>query len=82
MEVDMVMEEGDGRLLGIEVKAAATVTNRDFNGLRRLQRVAGGRFHRGVLLYDGEHLSSLRGWAIRRSCQPTVGGMPNSSMTL
>ena len=54
-EVDIVMEDGDGRLLGIEVKAAATVTNRDFNGLRRLQRVAGKQFHRGVLLYDGEH---------------------------
>lgn len=58
-EVDMVMEDGDGRLLGIEVKAAATVTNRDFNGLRRLQRVAGERFYRGVLLYDGEHLLSF-----------------------
>ena len=58
-EVDIVMEDGDGRLLGIEVKAAATVTNRDFNGLRRLQRVAGERFHRGVLLYDGKHLLSF-----------------------
>lgn len=55
-EVDIVMENGDGRLLGIEVKAAATVVNKDFNGLRRLQRVAGERFHRGILLYDGQHI--------------------------
>lgn len=58
-EVDMVLEDGDGRLLGIEVKAAATVIDRDFNGLRRLRRVAGGQFQRGVLLYDGEHLLSF-----------------------
>lgn len=55
-EVDIVMENGGKRLLGIEVKAAATVVNKDFNGLRRLQRVAGKRFHRGILLYDGEYL--------------------------
>lgn len=69
-EVDMVMENGDGRLVGVEVKAAATVVNKDFNGLRRLQRIAGERFHRGILLYDGEHMlpfgDGMRAVPIRR----------------
>ena len=33
-EVDIVLEREDGTIAGIEVKAAATVTSRDFAGLR------------------------------------------------
>jgi hypothetical protein len=40
--------------VGVEVKAAATVTTRDFRGLRRLKDAAGARFIAGVVLYDGE----------------------------
>jgi hypothetical protein len=53
MEVDMVVECA-GRLAGIEVKAAATVTSDDFKGLRKLQAAAQKRFAAGVVLYDGE----------------------------
>jgi predicted AAA+ superfamily ATPase len=52
-EVDVVVERGRD-LAGVEVKAAATVTSRDFRGLRRLQEAAGSRFTGGVVLYDGE----------------------------
>lgn len=55
-EVDIVIQDENGRLAGIEVKAAGTVGDRDFNGLRRLQRVSEGRFHAGILLYDGEYV--------------------------
>jgi predicted AAA+ superfamily ATPase len=57
-EVDVVLERG--RLLaGVEVKAAATVTAKDFRGLRRLQDAAGPRFVSGVVLYDGETRASF-----------------------
>ena len=49
------MVERSGRFLaGIEIKAGATVTERDFRGLRRLQRLANDQFVAGILLYDGE----------------------------
>ena len=52
-EVDLVLEGDDGRLVGIEVKAAAGVGGPDFKGLEALREVAGKRFHRGVVLYTG-----------------------------
>lgn len=53
-EVDIVIERGARGVAGIEVKAAATVTDADFRGLRKLQEAAGKRFAAGVVLYDGE----------------------------
>ncbi len=52
-EVDIVMECG-GRVVGVEVKAAATVTARDFSGLRKLAAVESDRFALGVVFFDGE----------------------------
>lgn len=54
-EVDIVVEDQEGRIAGIEVKAAATVGPRDFSGLNKLSAAAGKRYAGGVLLYDGEH---------------------------
>ena len=53
-EVDIVIETGSRSVVGVEVKAAATVTQSDFRGLRKLASAAGNRFARGVVLYDGE----------------------------
>jgi predicted AAA+ superfamily ATPase len=52
-EVDLVLERPDGLLLGIEVKAGATVETRDLRGLRALADAAGDRFARGIVLYTG-----------------------------
>ena len=41
-------------MAGIEVKAAATVSEADFRGLRKLRDAAGPRFAHGVVLYDGD----------------------------
>ena len=54
-EVDIVMEDRRGRVVGIEVKASATVTARDFAGLRRLSEACGDRFVLGLVLHDHEH---------------------------
>ncbi len=52
-EVDLVLEDRAGRLVGIEVKGAASVGRRDFRGLKTLTALAGDRFVRGVVLYTG-----------------------------
>lgn len=52
-EVDIVLEDRAGTLVGIEVKASATVHAHDFKGLRALMEITGKRFHRGILLYTG-----------------------------
>lgn len=55
-EVDAVLEARDGRVVGVEVKASATVGSKDFAGLRALQEDAGERFQRGVVLYTGQQV--------------------------
>ena len=52
-EVDVVLEDGAGRVVGVEVKANSRVTSADFAGLRHLAEAAGRRFVRGILLYIG-----------------------------
>jgi len=51
--VDLVLEADDGRVVGIEVKASASVGPHDFAGLEALREEAGARFHRGLVLYTG-----------------------------
>jgi predicted AAA+ superfamily ATPase len=58
-EVDIVIENEAGELVGIEVKAAATVTATDFKGLRKLAGAAGGAMKLGLILYDGEQVVSF-----------------------
>lgn len=59
IEVDFVLENAAGELVGIEVKAAASVTRRDFAGLDRIAASAGAAFMQGILLYDGEQTLSF-----------------------
>ena len=55
-EIDFLVERDDGALLGIEVKAAATVKPEDFRHLRWFkERLAKGRRFVGALLYAGGH---------------------------
>lgn len=58
-QVDVVIENAAGHLIGVEVKAAATVKDRDLRGLRKLSSQAGGQFKMGVLLYDGDETMPL-----------------------
>lgn len=53
-EVDFVLEDRSGRIVGVEVKAAGTVREADFKGLRTLRSLVGDRFVRGIVLYTGE----------------------------
>lgn len=58
-EVDLVLERGGRQILGVEVKAAGTVTAADCRGLRKLASLAGRQFCGGVILYDGESSASF-----------------------
>jgi predicted AAA+ superfamily ATPase len=53
-EVDFVLERTPGSIVGIEVKASATVRPDDFKGLIRLRGATGAEFALGVLLHDGD----------------------------
>ena len=52
-EVDLVLEDAAGRLVGVEVKSTASPTAADFRGLRALAERTEERFVRGVLLHTG-----------------------------
>ena len=52
-EVDIVLERADSRIVGVEVKASATVRPENFRGLAALADFAGSAFEHGVLFYGG-----------------------------
>lgn len=54
LEVDAVIETPDGRVIGVEVKAGATVRTEDLAGLRNLASLLGDRFVCGYVLYTGQ----------------------------
>lgn len=56
-EVDLVIEDRRGRIIGIEIKASATVRADDFRGLRQLQEAVGDRFIRGLVLHDHDRVT-------------------------
>ncbi|GGO14419.1 hypothetical protein GCM10010116_29040 [Microbispora rosea subsp. aerata] len=53
VEVDAVLENRQGRVVGIEVKASSTVRADDFRGLRHLADRLGDDFVAGVVFYTG-----------------------------
>ena len=59
VEVDVIIENAMGDCFAIEVKAAATLSAKDFAGLKRFQSVADDRFRIGILLYDGDHTTAF-----------------------
>ena len=65
LEVDFVLESAAGNLIGVEVKAAATIKKQDLKGLKKLAHLGGEQFKMGVLLYDGKETMPLgdRIWA-------------------
>jgi len=58
IEVDIVMTRGS-KTWGVEVKAAASLTDGDGKGLKRLADRCGDDFQRGLLLYTGQDILPL-----------------------
>lgn len=55
-EIDLLLEDERGRVAGIEVKAAATVQEKDIRVLLELAVALGRKFTRGVILYTGDRV--------------------------
>ena len=53
-EVDIVIENEAGEIVGVEVKASASVGANDFKGLRALKQTVGKKFRRGIVVYVGK----------------------------
>jgi uncharacterized protein len=53
-EVDLVLEDGRGRVVGVEVKASATLRGEDLNGLKALAALSGDAWVGGVVFYGGD----------------------------
>ncbi len=51
-EVDLVIEDEARNVVGVEVKASANVSSRDFSGMRVLAEACGDRFIRGIILCE------------------------------
>jgi predicted AAA+ superfamily ATPase len=58
VEVDIVLEQA-GAVAGVEIKAAATIMERDFRGLKKLRETTGEQFAAGVVLYDGQSVAGF-----------------------
>ena len=54
IEVDLVLEFDDGRVIAVEVKAGSRIAGRDLNGLKALRDALGARFVAGVALHTGQ----------------------------
>jgi predicted AAA+ superfamily ATPase len=53
-EVDVIIERPSGEIIGVEVKASATVRAHDFKGLVHMRERVGKRLAAGIVLYAGE----------------------------
>lgn len=52
-EVDLVLEDSQGRLVAIEVKKTSSPAPNDFDAMRRMRDAVGDRFLRGILFHQG-----------------------------
>lgn len=52
-EVDIVLEDRGGRIVGVDVKASATIEPEALKGLHALREMVGDRFIRGIVLHLG-----------------------------
>ena len=60
IEVDVVIERPDGRVMAIEAKSARSVKQRDASGLTFLRERLGGRFECGILFHTGPITARFR----------------------
>ena len=55
-EVDIVLERDNHQIIGIEIKASATVNMHDFKGLIKLAEFNPSKFQYGVIFYSGKEI--------------------------
>lgn len=55
-EVDIVLEYGDHQIIGVEIKASATIKPQDFFGLIKLAEFNPEKFKYGIVFYAGKDI--------------------------
>ena len=65
-DVDLVLENNRGQIVGIEVKASATLRANDWKWLAKLAAARGDAFSAGIVVYAGEQTIPLgrKLWAV------------------
>jgi predicted AAA+ superfamily ATPase len=58
-EVDLILQDASGKVVGIEVKASTTVRGEDFKAMRHVARLAGSAWMAGIVLYAGNSTASF-----------------------
>ena len=58
-EVDLLIEMFDGRIIALEIKAASSISPKDFRGLKYLKEKIGDKFLKGFVLYTGNETLSF-----------------------
>ena len=53
IEVDLILENRAGDIIGIEIKSGESIDKNDFKGLSYLKEMMGKKFLRGIVLYAG-----------------------------
>lgn len=76
-EVDLVLEDKNKELYGIEIKSSATLTEGDFKDLKRLAELSGDKFKKGIILYTGDQL--LAGFGGKNLYAVPVSALWNSA---
>ena len=60
IEVDIVLENRAGQIVGIEVKSSETISFEDWKGLNVLGEEMGDKMVRGIILYSGKEVVAFR----------------------
>lgn len=55
-EIDVILENRAGQIVGLEIKASSTITAKDFQHLKSLADDLKDRFLRGIVLYTGDQI--------------------------
>ena len=58
-EVDIILENLAGELVGVEVKSSSNIDKRDFKGLQMLADSLPKKFKRGIIIYSGNQFLSF-----------------------
>lgn len=70
-EIDIILEDENGKVVGLEIKSSETIGIEDFKHFRLLKEEAGSNFVRGIVLYAGHQTLSFG---------PDLIAMPISSL--
>lgn len=55
-KVDIVLERDNHQIIGVEIKASATVNMHDFKGLIKLAKYNPAKFQYGIIFYSGKEI--------------------------